>query len=61
MKQIAIVVDAQELQDFNLIKKEFERKSDADTIRAMISFCKKNLPGIVNISNSTIRHNEITK
>lgn len=51
MKQITLFANNSEQNDFELIKQAFERKSDADTVRAMISFCKKNLPRIVDISN----------
>ena len=41
MKQISIYANEQELNDFQLIKERLERKSDSDTVRAMISLCKK--------------------
>ena len=51
MKQITLYANEAEQRDFELVKQAFERKSDADTVRVMISFCKKNLPTIVDISN----------
>ena len=55
MKQITLFANDTERSDFELIKLAFERKSDADTIRAMISFCKKNLPNIVDIPTFGIK------
>ena len=43
MKQITLYANEHEVEDFELVKLAFERRSDADTVRAMISFCKKNL------------------
>ena len=50
MKQITLFANDTEQKDFELVKQALERRSDADTVRAMISFCKKNLPQIVDIS-----------
>ena len=38
---MVIYANEQELNDFQLIKERLERKSDSDTVRAMISLCKK--------------------
>lgn len=40
-KLISIFADEQEFKDFQFVKEKLERKTDADTVRAMISFCKK--------------------
>ena len=52
MKQLTLYADDQEVADFEQVKELLERKSDADTIRAMISFCKKNLTKNINISTT---------
>lgn len=49
-KQISIFADERELQDFKLIKEKLNRKSDSDTIRAMISLCKKILENNIAIA-----------
>lgn len=41
-KQVALFLDENEINDFEFIKKRLCRKTDSDTIRAMIIFCKKN-------------------
>ena len=41
-KTIALFATPDEYKDFLFIKTHLERNSDADTIRAMISYCKKN-------------------
>lgn len=56
-KQISIFANEQELKDFQFIKEKLERNSDSDTVRAMISLCKKILEGnigkpINNTANS---------
>ena len=58
MKQITLYASDTEQRDFELVKLAFERRSDADTIRAMISFCKKNLSQIVDISTICIKNSE---
>ncbi len=50
MKQITFYANPQEEKDFAEVRRAFERHSDADTVRAMLSFCKKNLPNIIDIS-----------
>ena len=57
MKQIAFVANEQEQRDFEQIRAVLERNSDADTIRAMISFCKKNL--LQNVDISTPHNHQI--
>ena len=52
-QHISYYPDEQEAEDFEAIKVAFERRTNSDTIRAMIRFCKKNLPQIVNISTMT--------
>ena len=47
MKQISMFADEQEYADFLRLKAHFDRKTESDTIRAMISFCKKFLPGAI--------------
>lgn len=49
-KQISIFADERELQDFKFIKEKLNRKSDSDTIRAMISLCKKILENNITIA-----------
>ena len=51
-QHISYYPDEQEAQDFEAIKQAFERRTNSDTIRAMIRFCKKNLPQIVDISTT---------
>lgn len=45
-QHISYYPDEQEAEDFEAIKAAFERRTNSDTIRAMIRFCKKNLPQI---------------
>lgn len=52
-KQISIFANEQELKDFQFIKEKLERNSDSDTVRAMISLCKKILEN--NITTATIK------
>lgn len=40
-KPITIFADEQELKDFLFIKEKLDRKTESDTVRAMISLCKK--------------------
>lgn len=40
-KQISIFANEQELKDFLFIKEKLDRKTESDTVRAMISLCKK--------------------
>lgn len=40
-KPITIFADEQEFKDFLFIKEKLDRKTESDTIRAMISLCKK--------------------
>ena len=42
-QHISYYANEQESRDFEEIKEAFERRSNSDTIRAMIRFCKKNL------------------
>ena len=51
MKQITFYANEQEQKDFAEIRQIFERNSDADTVRAMLSFCKKKLTKNFDISN----------
>ena len=51
-KQISIFANEQELKDFQFIKERLERNSDSDTVRAMISMCKKILEK--NVATATI-------
>ena len=59
MKKKAIVVylDEHELADFQYVQKVLERKINCDTIRAMISFCKKNFSKTMTDSHA-IRRNK---
>lgn len=50
MKQITFYANEQEAKDFAEVRKALERNSDADTVRAMLSFCKKNLIKNIDIS-----------
>ena len=59
MKQIAVYLNDVEMADFELVKVFFERRSNCDTIRAMISFCKKNL--IKNMSGMHILNEQEVK
>ena len=52
MKQLTLFANEQECKDFELIKTKLERKSNGDTIRAMISLCKKILSKNINISTN---------
>ncbi len=58
MKKKAVVVylDGHELADFQYVQKVLERKSNCDTIRAMISFCKKNFSKNMTNSHTTRRN-----
>ena len=58
MKQIALFANEQEEKDFELVKQALERRSDADTVRAMISFCKKNLTQNVAMPTIYIRNSD---
>ena len=40
-KQICLFADPVEFNDFLLVKNALGRKTDSDTIRAMIQYCKK--------------------
>ena len=40
---ISYYPDEQESKDFEAIKQALERRTNSDTVRAMIRFCKKNL------------------
>lgn len=42
-KPLTMYANESELKDFEWVKQVLERNSESDTIRAMISFCKKNL------------------
>lgn len=53
MKQITFYANEQEKKDFELVKKILERNSDADTVRAMLSYCKKNLTKNIDIPIQT--------
>ena len=50
-KQISMFADEREIKDFELVKGILNRKTDSDTIRAMINYCKKNLSPLVDIEN----------
>lgn len=52
-KQISMFADETEIKDFELVKQILDRKTDSDAIRAMISYCKKNLTKKVYIEDST--------
>ena len=56
-KQIATYLEPSEYADFQHIKRVFERKSNSDTIRAMLSFCKKNLQSSMPNSHTTCKGN----
>ena len=43
-KPITLFASPEEYADFLRIQAYFERKTESDTLRAMLSFCKKNLP-----------------
>ena len=51
MKQITFVANEQEQRDFEQVRAALDRNSDADTVRAMLSFCKKKLLKEIDISN----------
>ena len=51
-RQLSIFADEQELKDFEFVKEQLERKTDSDTIRAMIKLCKKFLLRNVSIENT---------
>ena len=48
-QHISFYPDEQEARDFEALKSAFERRSNSDTVRAMIRFCKKNLPRIIGM------------
>ncbi len=48
-QHISYYPDEQEAKDFEAIKQALERRTNSDTIRAMIRFCKKNLPQIIDM------------
>ena len=48
-QHISYYPDEQEAEDFEAIKAAFERRTNSDTVRAMIRFCKKNLPQIIGM------------
>lgn len=52
-QHISYYPDEQEAEDFEAIKAAFERRTNSDTVRAMIRFCKKNLPQIIGMPIST--------
>ncbi|MBQ9088630.1 MAG: hypothetical protein IJY46_07610 [Lentisphaeria bacterium] len=52
MKTITLFANEKEANDFAEIRRRLERNSDADTVRAMISFCKKNLSPVIDITNA---------
>ena len=52
-QHISYYADEQESKDFEAIKEAFERRTNSDTIRAMIRFCKKNLPQIIAVPIKT--------
>lgn len=52
-QHISFFPDEHEAADFEKLKEAFERRTNSDTVRAMIRFCKKNLPQIVDISTTT--------
>ena len=58
LKQISIFANEQELNDFQFIKEKLERKSDSDTIRAMISLCKKILCKNITIATTQQQNNQ---
>ena len=51
---ISFYPDERESQDFEQIKHAMERRTNSDTVRAMIRFCKKNLQKIVDISTEQV-------
>ena len=51
---ISYYPDERESEDFELVKRAMERRTNSDTVRAMIRFCKKNLQKIVDISTEQI-------
>lgn len=52
MKAIAVYLNEAEMLDFEMLKSSFERRSNCDTVRAMISFCKKNLDKNIRVANN---------
>ena len=54
-KPITIFADEQEFKDFQFIKEKLDRKTESDTVRAMISLCKKILEQNVYIPITTTR------
>lgn len=51
MKAIAVYLNEDEMADFEMVKRLFERRSNCDTVRAMLSFCKKNLETNIRFAN----------
>ena len=51
MKAIAVYLNDAEMADFEFVKCRLERRSNCDTVRAMLSFCKKNLDTNIRITN----------
>lgn len=54
-KQIVLFADQNELKDFEFVKKILSRKTDSDTIRAMIVLCKKILKENTAIAVNNIK------
>ena len=52
-KQISMFADESEIKDFELVKRLLNRKTYSDAVRAMISYCKKNLTQEVDIEDRT--------
>ena len=50
-KPITLFASPEEYADFLRIQAYFERKTESDTLRAMLSFCKKNL--IMQVGTAT--------
>ena len=57
MKIVSVYLNESEWQDFELVKAALERRSNSDAVRAMISFCKKNLPKNILGTNKNGRKN----
>ena len=54
-KQIVLFAGQNELKDFEFVKKILSRKTDSDTIRAMIVLCKKILKENTAIAVNNIK------
>ena len=54
MKQISLFANAEEYADFLTLKRIFERRTEADTVRAMIQFCLKNFTQTNRNSNNSV-------